>query len=89
MNHDPIVEEIYHHAYVETLFDKAHEVLCPACSKILENEAIERYRRKMAQRRTQIATLQAKVEREKSIENRRKFLDRENKKNRPKGNDDE
>lgn len=89
MNHDPIVEEIYHHAYVETLFDKAHEVLCPACSKLLENEALERYRRKMAKRRAEIATIQAKVEQEKSAESRRKTLDRENAKNRPKGNDDE
>jgi hypothetical protein len=89
MNHDPLVEEVYHHAYVETLFDKAHEVLCPACSKILEGAAIERYKRMMAKRRAEIATMQAKVERERSVESRRKALDRENKKNRPKGDDHE
>jgi uncharacterized Zn finger protein (UPF0148 family) len=89
MNHDPLVEEIYHHAYVETLFDKAHEVLCPTCSKILEGAAIERYKRMMAKRRTEIAAMQAKVERERSVESRRKALDRENKKNRLKGDDHE
>ena len=89
MSHDPIVEEIYHHAYAETLFNKARELLCPTCSKILESAALERYRRKMAKRREEIATIQAKVDREKAVESRRKALDRENRKNRPKGNDDE
>ncbi len=89
MNDDPIVEEIYHHAYAEALFNKAREMLCPACSKMLESEALERYRRKMAKRREEIAVMQTKVERERSIESRRKALDRENKRNRPKGTDDE
>jgi hypothetical protein len=43
----------------------------------------------MAKRREQLASIQAKVEHEKAIESRCKALDRENKKNRPKGNDDE
>jgi hypothetical protein len=89
MNDDPIVEEIFHHAYAETLFNKAREVLCPTCSKIMESEALERYQRMMAKRREEIAVMQTKVEREKAIESRRKALDRENKRNRPKGNDDE
>jgi uncharacterized Zn finger protein (UPF0148 family) len=78
MNHDPIVEEIYHHAFAEVLFDKAHEVLCPACSRILESEALERYRAKMAQRRAEISDLEAKAAEEKQRESRRRELQKEN-----------
>ena len=81
MSHDPIVEEIYHHAFVEVLFDKANDVLCPACSKLLENEALDRYRMKMAQRREEISDLQMKAEKERQHDARRRELEKQNKEN--------
>ncbi len=81
MNHDPIIEEIFHHAYAQALFEKAHELLCPACSKLFESEALARYRLKMAQRRKEISDLQMKAEKERQRESHRRSLEKQNKRN--------
>jgi hypothetical protein len=81
MNDDPIIDQIYHHAFTEALFEKAHEVLCPNCSKILESQALSRYKMMMARRRREIADLQIKTEKERQRESRKRELSQQNREN--------
>ena len=81
MNPDPLVEEVYRNAFVEVLFERASEVLCPKCSEILESQALSRYKMMMGQRRKEISNLQIKAEKERQRDARRRELQRQNKDN--------
>lgn len=76
-----MLDEVYRQAFVDVLYDKAKTDLCPTCSKLLENEALNRYRTLMAKRRKEIAGLQMKVEKERGLQSRRKELEKQNKDN--------
>ena len=76
-------------AFAGVLYAMADGCLCRKCSVFLENAALSRYKLLMAKRREEISSLQTKVERQKAIDNRRKELQKQNAKNRPKGTDNE
>jgi hypothetical protein len=78
-----MIDEVFRQAFTDVLYEKAKDVLCPACSKLLHGEALDRYKMLMAKRREEISGLQVKAQKEKEVENRRRDLDKQNKKNNP------
>ena len=83
------MDQVYHQAFADVLFEMAQDCLCRRCSTFLENAALDRYKTMMAKRREEVADLQVKAQKEKSVEHRRRELERNNKQNKPKGADDE
>lgn len=79
-----MINEVYRQAYVDVLYEKSKQVLCPHCASILEDAALDRYKTLMAQRRKEIAGLQAKAQKEREAEARRKELEKQNKNNNSK-----
>jgi hypothetical protein len=70
MSHDTIIEDIYRQAFVDVLHAHAADVLCDRCSKLLESDALDRYKVLMAKRREELAALQTKAEEEKQRDDR-------------------
>jgi hypothetical protein len=82
-------DQVYRQAFADALFKFAKGHLCGKCSTVLESEALSRYRLAMAKRRGEIDTIRTKLEKQRAIENRRRELEKQNKRNRPKGSDNE
>jgi hypothetical protein len=78
-----MIDEVYRQAFTDVLYEKARHALCPACSKLLHGEALDRYKTLMAKRRKEISDLQLKTQKEREAESRRRELDKQNKKNNP------
>jgi hypothetical protein len=76
-----MIDEVFHQAFSDVLYEKAKDVLCPKCSKLLHGEALDRYKMLMAKRREEITDLQVKAQKEKEVEARRRELDKQNKDN--------
>ena len=83
------LDQVYRQAFADVLYEMADGCLCRKCSVFLENAALSRYKLLMAKRREEIATLQTKVQKQRAIDSRRRELEKQNKRNRPKGTDDE
>lgn len=83
------LDQVYRQAFADVLYEMADGCLCRKCSVFLENAALSRYKLLMAKRREEIASIQTKVEKQRAVEKRRKELQKQNAKNRPKGTNDE